>query len=160
MTDFRPFAFALVTTLALSACGVEEITEPAEEATAPAAAAPPAAAEPEPAAPAAPAAPEATGGAMTIAALRASFTADQAGLVGREVTVRGLFSSATSVGGTLNNISMLGSRDDDFMSSVICGFGDDAPASVDLTQYAEVTVRGRVRERFGRPALEDCAIVE
>jgi len=42
---------------------------------------------------------------------------------------------------------------------MMCAFGDDAPESVDLMQYAEVTVRGTVVERFGRAGLDDCEIV-
>lgn len=153
---------SLLASLALGACGAEEEAAPEET---PVAATAPAEAEPaaEPAAEAAPAEPApaapADGDTMTVAALRDAFTADQAAWIGREVTVRGLFFSATSMNGSVNNISMLATRDDDFMSSLVCGFGDDAPASVDLTQYHEVTVRGTVRERFRRAALEDCTIV-
>lgn len=153
---------ALIASLALGACGAKEETEAAPTVETPAAATPPAEAAPAEAAPAAEEAPApapADGDTMTVAALRDAFTADQAAWIGREVTVRGLFFSATSMNGSVNNISMLATRDDDFMSSLVCGFGDDAPASVDLTQYHEVTVRGTVRERFRRAALEDCTIV-
>ncbi len=145
-------------TTTLSACGAEDATE---EATPPAATAPAPAAAPAPPPEPTPApAPAPTDGAMTVPALRDAFAADQATWLGREVTVRGAFVSATSVGGALNNLSLLADRDDDFMSSVVCAFGDDPPASVDYRQWEEVTVRGTVRERFRRPALEDCSIVE
>ena len=49
--------------------------------------------------------------------------------------------------------------EDRLAHSMMCAFGDDAPESVDLMQYAEVTVRGTVVERFGRAGLDDCEIV-
>jgi len=157
MTYRTLISSALALTL-FAACGAEEEAEPAEP---PAAESPPAEEAPEaPAeAPAAAAAPAADGDSMTVAQLRAAFEADQDGTVGREVTVTGVFSSATRVGGELNNVSLLQTRDDDFFSSIVCAFGDDPPASVDLTQYAPITVRGTVRERFDRASLDDCAVV-
>jgi len=163
MTIRTSLTFTLALTLC-AACGVEEEAEPTET---PAAESPPAEAAPAEAAPAeeaaeapaAEAAPAPDGDTMTVAQLRSAFEADQDGTVGREVTVTGVFSSATRVGGELNNVSLLQTRDDDFFSSVVCAFGDDPPESVDLTQYAPITVRGTVRERFDRAALEDCAVV-
>jgi hypothetical protein len=149
--------------LSLAGCDIQtEQAEPQaaeqEEATPPPAQAEPE--DPEPAPEPEPAQAPAADGAITVQALRAGFTADQAGWLGREVTVSGLFLSATSVGGTVNNISLLESRDANMMESVLCTFGPNPPASITMTQWTQVTVRGRVREFFRRPALENCSIVE
>lgn len=163
---------ALSLGLSLAACGEEEEASPepaettaeapAEEATAPEEAP----VEPEEVAPAEPEVtltPPAEGETTTLLSLREGFAADPSAWTGERVTVRAQFMSATRVGGTLNNISLVVSQEDyaedRLAHSMMCAFGDDAPESVDLLQYNEVTVRGTVVERFGRAGLDDCEIV-
>ncbi|GAB5547899.1 MAG: hypothetical protein RLO52_36820 [Sandaracinaceae bacterium] len=161
-------SIVIALSLSLAACGAEEDTaEPTTEAT-PTAEAAPASPEPaeEEAAPAEPALsldPPAEGETTTLLSLREGFAANADAWTGQRVTVRAQFMSATRVGGTLNNVSLVVSREDyaedRLAHSMMCAFGDDAPESVDLMQYAEVTVRGTVVERFGRAGLDDCEIV-
>ncbi len=170
MTTIRhPLALTIVLSLSICACDTEEASEEAapeeevlettpEEVAVEAPAPAPAAAEPE-----VDLAPPAEGGTTTLLSLREGFAADSAAWTGQRVTVRALFMSATSVGGRPNNISLIVSQDDyaedRLRHAMMCSFGDDAPESVNLTQYAEVTVRGTVVERFGRAGLDDCEIV-
>mgnify|MGYP001557996440 CR=1 FL=1 len=155
----------LALTCLLAACGTD--TPEATNET-PAAEAPPAGEAPavEPPAALAPAvepaaaeAPPANSETVTVAALRAGFEADRGSWMGTTRTVTGLYMNASSVGGQLNNITLVASRDAAFNETVMCAFGDNPPASVDLTQYDEVTVRGRVDSFFDRASLRDCAIV-
>lgn len=166
MKNQHALVSALLLSLSLSACGGEEdIDTPVAttEAAPPELEATPA---PEPAAPAAPEptlTPPGEGETTTLLSLREGFAADAAAWTGQRVTVRAQFMSATSVGGHLNNVSLVVSQDDyaeDRMHhSMMCAFGSDAPESVSLMQYDEVTVRGTVVERFGRAGLDDCEIV-
>lgn len=168
----RRLSLSLALGLSLAACGGEEeaapdpepaeTTEAAEAAEEPTEEAP--AEDEAPAAEAeAPAAPPAEGDTVTLLALREGFAADASAWTGREVTVSAQFMSATSVGGSLNNVSLIVSQEDyaedRLAHSMMCAFGDDAPASVDYMQYAEITVRGTVVVRFGRASLDDCQIV-
>lgn len=163
----RSISVLVVTVMFLVGCGEEAPSEPEVVAEAPAAApapAPVAAPAPAPVAAPAPAAPAAAapaaGEVVTVAALREGFASSQSDWVGREITLRGLFLGSTSVGGALNNVQLGVSTDENPMQTTTCGFGPGAPASVSFAEGDEITVTGAVRERFGRPALERCAIVE
>jgi len=163
---YKHLTIALALSLPLAACGAEEETpEPT-----PAVEAEPSTPTPEPAAEAeAPAEPEvsldppAEGETTTLLSLREGFAANADAWTGQRVTVRAQFMSATRVGGTLNNVSLVVNREDyaedRLRHSMMCAFGENAPEEVDLMQYAEVTVRGTVVERFGRAGLDDCEIV-
>jgi hypothetical protein len=108
--------------------------------------------------------PPAEGETTTLLSLREGFEADPEAWEGRTVTVRAQFMSATNVGGQLNNIALVVNeadyQEDRLAHSMMCAFGDDAPESVDYTQYDEITVRGTVVERFDRASLDDCQIVD
>lgn len=165
-------AVLVMVTMALSACSEEEEAAapatadqpPAETATAEEAAEQPAEETEQPAEEAVDLEPPAEGETTTLLSLREGFAANPSEWEDKTVTVSALFMNATSVGGNLNNISLIVSEEDyaedRLAHSVMCAFGDDAPESVDLTQHDPVTVRGKVVERFGRAGLEDCQIVE
>ncbi len=169
----RRLSLSLALGLSLAACGAEEEAasdpEPTEavEATeeeAPAAEEEAAPAEDEaPAAEAEAAAAPAEGETTTLLALREGFAADANAWTGRRITVSAQFMSATRVGGSLNNVSLVVSQEDyaedRLAHSMMCAFGENAPGEVDYMQYAEITVRGTVVERFGRAGLDDCEIV-
>ncbi|MFK7990064.1 MAG: hypothetical protein AB8I08_28860 [Sandaracinaceae bacterium] len=105
----------------------------------------------------------ATGDSVTLLALREGFASEQAAWMGRELTVTAQFMSASSVNGSLNNVSLVVSQEDyqenRLAHSMMCAFGDNAPESVDHRQYTEIRVRGTVVERFGRASLDDCQIL-
>lgn len=157
---------SLLLCLPLAACGEEESSESAEAVTADT----PPADTPTEEAPAAEAAepevnldPPAEGGTTNLLSLREGFAANSAAWTGQRVMVRAQFMSATRVGGSLNNVSLVVNAEDyaeDRLGhSMMCAFGDNAPDSIDHTQYAAITVRGTVIERFGRAGLSDCEIV-
>jgi hypothetical protein len=164
----RIAALLLMGTLVL-ACGDEE------EAPTPAAADNPpaeateearegATAEEPPAAEAVDLEPPAEGETTTLLSLREGFAASSELWMGKTVTVTAMFMNATSIGGKVNNLSLIVNEEDyaedRLAHSMMCAFGDDAPESIDLTQHSPITVRGTVIERFGRAGLEDCQIVE
>lgn len=174
MTIRNAMILSTLLSLSLYACGGEEDSAAEEETSeeVPAAETAPAEtaeAEEAPAAePEAPAAesevnPPAEGETTTLLSLREGFAANPEAWTGQTVTVRAQFMNATSVGGSLNNVSLVVSEEDyaedRLAHSMMCVFGDDAPESVDMTQYDEIVVRGTVVERFGRAGLDDCEIV-
>ena len=96
---------------------------------------------------------------VTFSGLVDGFAESQDEWMGKHVILTALYMNATSVGGEIQNVSLVESRDDRD-TTVLCTFAE-TPESLDhLTQYDEITVHGTVDEFFDRAALSECAILE